>query len=115
MQNTVLKKNFIWNLPGVRMFGPVLFNISLSDLFKIMGNIVFASHADGNTPYDVGSNIEKLSIELQIAPKTLLKWLADNQMKANPDKCNFSIKNHGNSYIHVFYKKTIFLPEPQLS
>ena len=66
MQNTVLKKNFIWNLPGVRMFGPVLFNIFLNDLFKIMGNIVFASHADGNTPYPCFlSNIEKLSIKLQ--------------------------------------------------
>ena len=57
-----------------------------------MSDIDFASHADDNAPYVAGNNIGDLIVKLQIAPKTLLKWLTDNQMKANLDKCHISIK-----------------------
>ena len=68
------------------IFAPLLFNIFLSDLFLIMNNIELASYADDNTSYTVGKNIEELMVKLQNASKTLV---SDNQMKSNPDKCNF--------------------------
>ena len=54
-----------------------------------MNNTELASYADDNTPYAVGNNIEELIVKLQNASKTLFQWFSDNQMKSNPDKCNF--------------------------
>ena len=69
--------------------GSILFNIFLCDRFLIMNNTELASYADDNTPYAVGNNIEELIVKLQNASKTLFQWFSDNQMKSNPDKCNF--------------------------
>ena len=54
-----------------------------------MKNTELTSYADDNTPYAVGNNIEELIVKLQNASKTLFQWFSDNQMKSNPDKCNF--------------------------
>ena len=54
-----------------------------------MNNTELASCADDNTAYTVGTNIEELIVKLQNASKTLFQWFSDNQMKSNPDKCNF--------------------------
>ena len=54
-----------------------------------MNETNFASYADNNTPYVVGNNIEDVIIKLQNASLTLFQWFYDNQMKANPDKCDF--------------------------
>ena len=74
-------RNFVW--------GPLLFNIFLSDLFFKMNGIEFASYADDNTPFFVGDDLNDVILKLQNASKTLFKWFNDNQMKANPDKCHF--------------------------
>ena len=55
----------------------------------IMNNTDLASYADDNTPYAVGNNIEELIVKLQNTSKTLFQWFGDNQMKSNPDNCNF--------------------------
>ena len=49
-----------------------------------MNNFELASCADDNTSYAIGN-----SSKLQNASKTLFQWFSDNQMKSNPDKCNF--------------------------
>ena len=71
------------------ILGPLLFNIFLCDLFLIMENIDIASYADDNTPYTTGNSIEEVIQKLENAAKTLFQWFRDNQMKANPDKCDF--------------------------
>ena len=74
------------------ILGPLLFYIFLWDLFMIMNNTELASHADDNTPYAVGNNIQELIVKLQNAPKALFQWFSDNQIKSNPDKCSTSKK-----------------------
>ena len=37
----------------------------------------------------VSNDLDEVIFKLQNASKTLLQWFADNQMKANPDKCYF--------------------------
>ena len=37
----------------------------------------------------MGNNIGDVIINLQNASLTLFQWFYDNQLKANPDKCNF--------------------------
>ena len=52
-----------------------------------MENIDMARYADDNTPYTKGNSIEELLQKLENAIKTHFRWFSDNQMKANPDKC----------------------------
>ena len=52
-----------------------------------MNDVEFASYADGNTPFFVGDDLNYVILKLHNA--TQFKWFNDNQMKANPDKCNF--------------------------
>ena len=58
-----------------------------------MNNIELASYTDDNTPHAIGNNIQELIVKLQNASKTLFQWFSNNQMKANPDKCNFICSN----------------------
>ena len=82
-------EEIVFRVPQEFILGPLLFNMFLCDLFFIMNETDFASCADDNTPYVVGSNTEDVIINLQNASLTLFQWFYDNQMKANPSKYHF--------------------------
>ena len=65
------------------ILGPLLFNIFLCDLFLEDENNYFANHTDGTTSYatEVLGNLSGIT-------KKLFTWFANNQMKANDDKCH---------------------------
>ena len=67
------------------ILGPLLSNIFIHDLFSIMINVNFASHADENTPYVSGDSVIHVTESLEEVSDKLLCWFANNQMKANPD------------------------------
>ena len=71
------------------IFGPLLFNIFLRDLFFIVNDAEFASYTDDNTAFCVVDNLSNVIMKLQNPLKTLFIWFNDNQLKANPDKCHF--------------------------
>ena len=54
-----------------------------------MNETDFASYADNNISYVVGSNIDDVIINLQNLSQTLSQCFYDNQVKANPYKCQF--------------------------
>ena len=54
-----------------------------------MNDADFANYADDNTSFFVGDNLSDVTLILQNAWKTLIKWFNDNQMKVNPGKCHF--------------------------
>ena len=81
-------------IPLGSILGPILFNIFLSDLFLVVQNVDFASYADDNTIYDAGDNIDEVIFSLQESSKKLFKWFADNQMKANEDKCHLIVSTN---------------------
>ena len=81
-------EEILFGVPLEFILGPLLCNIFLCDLFFIMNKTYFASYADDDTPYVVGSNTEGVNINLQNASLTLCKPFNDNQMKATPDKCH---------------------------
>ena len=70
------------------ILGPLLFNIFICDLFLIMNKVDFASYADDNTPYVIGNGAKEAINSLKEASDELFYWFANNQMKANPDKCH---------------------------
>ena len=53
-----------------------------------MNNVNFASYVDDNTPYAIGDGVTHVNEFLKEASDKLLCWFANNQMKANPDKCH---------------------------
>ena len=71
------------------ILGQLLFNIFLCDLFFELNNIEFASYADDNTPYVSGETIDDVIHHLEKTSISLFKWFSNNQMKVNPEKCNF--------------------------
>ena len=75
-------------VPQGSILGPLLFNVFICDLFYIMKDTEFASYADDNTPYTFSKDIDKLVKLLEKTGTHLFKWYADNELKANPDKCS---------------------------
>ena len=61
----------------------------------------FASYADDNTPYVTGDSTEGVINSLENGSIKLFKWFADNQTKANKDKCHLLISGSENIAINV--------------
>ena len=76
-----MRKKKLFGVPQGSIFGPLLFNIFLCDLFRIMGETDFASYADDNTPYVLGDSIDDVIKSLEDDSINLFKWFLDNQMK----------------------------------
>ena len=88
-------------MPQGSILGPILFNIILSDLFLIVGDINIANYADDKTIYKEHENIDDLITSLQDAAAKLFKWFSDNQMKGNTDKCHLLLSKDESSEIHI--------------
>ena len=80
-------EEIIFGVPQGSILGPLLFNIFLCDLFYMMSDTDLASYADDDTPYVSADTIDEVIRKLETASVKLFKWFADNQMKANQDKC----------------------------
>ena len=52
-------------------------------------------------PYTTDKGAEKVIDKIEIEAKSLFKWFSDNQMKANPDKCNSLISSTSKSEIEM--------------
>ena len=76
----------IYGVPQGSILGPVLFNIYLSDLFLFITNTDIANYADDNSPYACKGDIESVITKLENDSRTLIEWVSNNALKANPDK-----------------------------
>ena len=61
----------------------------------------FASYADDNTTYITADTIDEVIKRLEAASGKLFKWFADNQMKANQDKCHLIVSKNENVSMHI--------------
>ena len=84
----------VFGVPQGSIFGPLLFNIFLTDLFFIANSMDIANYADGNTPYATANDIDSLIGSLEEASKSLFTWFDNNLMKSNADKCHLLVSSN---------------------
>ena len=58
-----------------------------------MDEMNVANYADDNTPYAIETNITSLVEDIETDADILIKWLRDNYLKMNEDKCHLIITN----------------------
>ena len=83
------------------ILGLLLFSIFLCYLSYMMNDTHFASYANDNTPYVLADTINEVIKRLEPASVNLLKWFANNQMKANQDKCHLIFSKNKNISMHI--------------
>ena len=73
-------------VPQGSILDPVLFMILINDIFHVIKNSKLYNYADDNTVSAADRVHSKLIAILAEDSLMLIKWFADNHMKANPDK-----------------------------
>ena len=83
----------VFAVPQGSIFGPLLFNIFLADLFFILNDVDNASYADDNTPYVIAGDINSVIASLENASKVLFEWFENNLLKSNVAKCHLLVSS----------------------
>ena len=68
------------------ILGPLLFNLSINDLFFFILIASVHNFADDNTLSAFAENVSKLLNILERTPEVITDWFKTNQMIVNPDK-----------------------------
>ena len=92
---------YFFGVPRGSIFGTLIFNIFLADLFFILSKTDIANYADDNTPYTSSNDVNGLIKNLEEASKKLFKSFDDNLMKSNPDKCHLLVSANDNVKIRT--------------
>ena len=72
-------------VPQGSVLGPELYNINSNDLFMFM-LLEIANYANDNSPFATAPTIPQVISQLEQESRTLLNWIRNNGLKANPDK-----------------------------
>ena len=57
--------------------GPILFNISIADLFLVVDDIELANYADDNTIYCCNDRVNDVIVSLTESVKKFFQWFSD--------------------------------------
>ena len=75
-------------VPQDSVFGPLLFNIYINDLFLMVKDTAIYNFADDTTIFAADSCLDKVLGRLETDAVVLSKWLPENFMKLNEGNCH---------------------------
>ena len=112
-------ENLITGVPQGSILGPLLFNLSINDLFFFILIASVHNFADDNTLSAFAENVSKLINILQSESEVINDWLKENQMMVNPDKFHVIIidkkkGDHTNENVVVDNKQIKTVPSVEL-
>ena len=84
----------IIGVPQGSVWGPLLFNIFINDLFFIFEDTVICNYADDNTIYSSDLKLDILMKKLECSVQGSLDWFENNGMKLNSNKCHLLVCGH---------------------
>ena len=93
-------KNIQYGVPQGSILGPLFFNIFMCDLFYTLDENV-VNYADDNTPYAMRSTTEEVILQLEKCTNSLLQWISQNFLKANPDKSHLLLSDRGDKIVKI--------------
>ena len=78
-------------VPQGSVLGPLLFNVSVNDIFWFPHRTKICNYADDTTIFACHPDLDTIIKQLEEDSSVLEKWFSDNFLKLNDDKCHLMI------------------------
>ena len=87
-------KDLILGVPQGSVLRPLLFNVYLNDLFFFLKDVGICNFADDTNTFISDESLENVLKSLEKNSMLAIRWIENNYMKLNTDKCNLIVSGY---------------------